>query len=410
MRMIFHLLPFLSIVTALSSSSPGTLPPTFPSAKVIHHEDTWLGGEEARIPKSAARQETIELSLRSSEQSEFRTVLSISSRQWSDWMDKLEPATEGTLPPPPYSVMELSVSNPSGTPEIYRWAGSERIVSLGASKSSIGYQVPKAMANQITSLVSTLKQAHYGKAVEWPEASRLMPKGSVLTITDLETGLSFRGQRRAGSSHADVQPLTKEDTAIMKHIYGGKWSWNRKAVLVRSPAGLIAGSMHGMPHGGDGIADNDFNGHFCIHYKGSVTHGSGHSDPAHQAMIHKASGELEAYHRSLSPLEVIDLFLIASNQKDAHLIGLLTDPASSEAPKLLEEWLHPGLQASRRLGGDDKAPELPPSELRFVARTRISLWRTGARPQAIGLEWTLCRTSTDSPWIIEAIRPEAVIR
>ncbi|MCC3377949.1 hypothetical protein LKX83_33445, partial [Cohnella sp. REN36] len=70
----------------------------------------------------------------------------------------------------------------------------------------------------------------------------------------------------AGKYHADVQPLTKADTKIMKQIYNGKWSWKRKAIVVKKDHHYYAASMQGMPHGGDGIPDNSFSGHFCIHF------------------------------------------------------------------------------------------------------------------------------------------------
>lgn len=85
---------------------------------------------------------------------------------------------------------------------------------------------------------------------QWEEVNGILPRYSKFTVVDLETGLKFRVQRRAGSNHADVQPLTPKDTEIMKKIYNGKWSWKRRAIIVISEDGKIAASMHGMPHGG----------------------------------------------------------------------------------------------------------------------------------------------------------------
>ncbi|RIE05456.1 hypothetical protein [Cohnella faecalis] len=66
-----------------------------------------------------------------------------------------------------------------------------------------------------------------------------MPRKSVFKVMDMKTGLSS-GSRRAGSDHA-VQPISREDTKIMNEIYGGQWSWNRKAVVVLAAVG-------GSPH------------------------------------------------------------------------------------------------------------------------------------------------------------------
>ena len=131
-----------------------------------------------------------------------------------------------------------------------------------------------------------------GELVDWSEAKKIFALYAKATITDLETGLSFKVQRRGGSSHADVQPLTKADTATMKKIYGGEWSWNRRAIIVNVAGRRLAASMNGMPHGDGAIKDNDFPGHFCIHFQNSKTHGSKKVDPAHQEAVKRAAGLL----------------------------------------------------------------------------------------------------------------------
>lgn len=129
-----------------------------------------------------------------------------------------------------------------------------------------------------------------GELVDWSKANKIFALYSKATITDVDTGLSFKVQRRGGSSHADVQPLTKTDTATMKKIYGGSWSWNRKAIIVNVGGRRLAASMNGMPHGEGAIKDNNFPGHFCIHFQNSKTHGTKRVDPAHQAAVKKAAG------------------------------------------------------------------------------------------------------------------------
>jgi hypothetical protein len=98
-------------------------------------------------------------------------------------------------------------------------------------------------------------------------------------------------QRRGGSKHADCQPLTAEDTAVMRKIYGGQWSWARRAIVVSLDGKHMAASMNGMPHGAGAIKNNDFDGHFCIHFLNSRTHESNKLDSAHQAMVKKAAGK-----------------------------------------------------------------------------------------------------------------------
>ena len=114
---------------------------------------------------------------------------------------------------------------------------------------------------------------------------------STATVVDVRTGLSFRVRRRGGYNHADSEPLTREDTTIMKRIYGGRWSWERRPIILEVRGRRLAASMNGMPHGGDVIRGNDFDGHFCIHFLGSRTHGSDRVDPQHQAAIRFAAGQ-----------------------------------------------------------------------------------------------------------------------
>lgn len=54
----------------------------------------------------------------------------------------------------------------------------------------------------------------------WEKVNGILPKYSKFTVMDVETGKKFKVQRRAGSHHADVQPLNAEETKIMKSIYG----------------------------------------------------------------------------------------------------------------------------------------------------------------------------------------------
>lgn len=129
-----------------------------------------------------------------------------------------------------------------------------------------------------------------GEYLDWfDKVDQIFEKGDVATVTDIATGNSFKVRRLYGRNHADSEPLTKEDTAIMKSIYGS-WSWNRRAIIVTIKGRNIAASMNGMPHGGEAIKNNGFKGHFCIHFKGSRTHAGNRSDKSHQAAVKKAAG------------------------------------------------------------------------------------------------------------------------
>ncbi len=159
--------------------------------------------------------------------------------------------------------------------------------------------------------------------LHWEEVDKILPKYSKFTIMDMETGKMFQVQRRAGNRHADVQPLTSKDTKIMKEIYGDKWSWKRRAIFVMHHNQWIAASMHGMPHGA-GALDNDFPGHFCIHFYGSMTHRTNSMDLSHNLMIFKAAGKLEEYVTSADPFELINAYVTGIKQQDPRIISTMT--------------------------------------------------------------------------------------
>ncbi|RSD26244.1 hypothetical protein [Mesobacillus subterraneus] len=161
------------------------------------------------------------------------------------------------------------------------------------------------------------------KMTQWEKVNEILPRYSKFTVVDLETGLRFRVQRRAGSNHADVQPITSRDTAIMKRIYDGKWSWKRRAIIVLSEDRKIAASMHGMPHGG-GALKNNFPGHFCIHFYGSTTHRTNFMDLSHKLMILKSAGKLEKYIEQTDPYDLVNAYIAGIKQQDPKIVSLIS--------------------------------------------------------------------------------------
>lgn len=116
----------------------------------------------------------------------------------------------------------------------------------------------------------------------------IFAKGTIATITDVDTGISWQEKRMGGTNHADCQPVTAADTAAMKKACGS-WSWDRRAIFVTIDGVNYAASMNCQPHGSDSVAGNDFNGHHCIHFTNSRTHGTNKVCPLHQKAIKKAS-------------------------------------------------------------------------------------------------------------------------
>ena len=116
----------------------------------------------------------------------------------------------------------------------------------------------------------------------------VIPNGAVFQIKDVSTGLIFSARRQSGGNHMDAEPLTAEDTAILKKINGGTFSWRRRAVLVKYNGHVYAASIYSEPHGTNTILDNNFDGQFCLHFYGSKTHGTDRVDADHQKCVEQA--------------------------------------------------------------------------------------------------------------------------
>ncbi|WP_377889502.1 hypothetical protein [Alkalihalobacillus sp. R86527] len=179
---------------------------------------------------------------------------------------------------------------------------------------------------------------HKVQLISWKEVEKIIPRDAIFSIRDVETSKSFNVQRRAGSDHADVQPLTNKDTKIMKSIYR-KWSWKRRAVIVSIDGQFIAASMNGMPHGA-GALQNGFNGHFCLHFLNSSTHRSSEPDPAHHLMVLKAAGKIDDYLGKKTPEEIVDVVMIAINNTDQTMLEkVVTNDSQKSMNKLSKMYV-----------------------------------------------------------------------
>ena len=140
---------------------------------------------------------------------------------------------------------------------------------------------------------SAVASANSGKItterLDWFNGGKnVIPNGAVFQIKDVSTGLIFSARRQSGGSHMDAEPLTAEDTAILKKINGGTFSWRRRAVLVKYNGHVYAASIYSEPHGANTILDNNFDGQFCLHFYGSKTHGTNRVDADHQKCVEQA--------------------------------------------------------------------------------------------------------------------------
>lgn len=152
----------------------------------------------------------------------------------------------------------------------------------------------------------------YNGALDWfKEVQNIFYRGCDAIVTDVATGKSFNVKRTFGTNHADIEPLTIQDSETIKSIWGG-WSWERRAVTVKVGDYYLAGSMTAFPHAGldskpavkvvsgrsggygtgqnlDAVKGNGIDGHMDIHFLNSRTHGTNVVQKVHQDMVKKSS-------------------------------------------------------------------------------------------------------------------------
>lgn len=183
---------------------------------------------------------------------------------------------------------------------------------IGKKTMALLLPAPSKISPAVIKLAYAALTPQYSGDLDWfTQVRDLWKRGVDATITDVDTGKTFQVKRTYGTNHADVETLTKEDTAIMKEIWGG-FSWERRAVIVHVAGYTLAGSMTAMPHAGlenkregawvfgrsagfgygynyDAIKGNGISGHMDIHFKNSRTHGTGVVQKIHQDMVRKAA-------------------------------------------------------------------------------------------------------------------------
>ena len=105
-------------------------------------------------------------------------------------------------------------------------------------------------------------------------------------VIDIRSGLTYYVYRNGGHFHADVEPIDRENTNIFYKIYNNNWSWARRPVWVEiQPDFWVAASINGYPHGNAYIKNTGMDGHTCIHFLKSKTHGTKRVDEAHQECV-----------------------------------------------------------------------------------------------------------------------------
>ena len=125
--------------------------------------------------------------------------------------------------------------------------------------------------------------------LHWNDARQVVTTGTTLTVIDVRTGITWQMASFSNGNHADVEPLTAADTAAMLQAWGGRWCWTPRPIHVIVGDRILAASLNGMPHAGSTRANNNMNGHVCMHFYGARTHnGNRRHENDHQNAVNEA--------------------------------------------------------------------------------------------------------------------------
>ena len=122
-------------------------------------------------------------------------------------------------------------------------------------------------------------------SLDWNTVSPLLEIGKEYHLIDLKTGINLIFKRLGGINHADIEPIDNENTQLLQEMSNENASWERIPCYVEINDNLfISASLVNFPHG-DSKLDNNMEGHLCLHFKNSKTHGTNIVDKQHQKAI-----------------------------------------------------------------------------------------------------------------------------
>jgi hypothetical protein len=166
--------------------------------------------------------------------------------------------------------------------------------------------------------------------------------------------------------------------------------------------------MNGMPHGGDGIPNNDFSGHFCVHFFRSTTHRSTDPDLAHQLMVHKAAGNLRSFFDSASPLIIAESFIVAMNQQDSEMLRQVSEGIEKEKLESFMQEMESLMSIqTEKQRGTGKTNNLNDSSwdesLSAEVKLQIVMHKKGDSKRKIAYVFIFKRASKHLPWRLENV-------
>ena len=191
------------------------------------------------------------------------------------------------------------VTYTSTDPSVAKVSQSGKITALATGETTIVATTYNGLEASTTVLVGgscetggdKLMQAVRGQVerLEWFDAGdKAWKRNQYGYLYDIKTGIMLRVKRMGGYYHADVEPVTKKDTKLLRKIAGGSFGWESHACILIANGRYMVCAINTKPHGRQTISTNGYNGQFCLHMVGSITHGSGKVNQVHQANIERA--------------------------------------------------------------------------------------------------------------------------
>ncbi len=159
------------------------------------------------------------------------------------------------------------------------------------SKGRTGYILASCLSGSKVKTHRKRSTAWKSKVVmlKWfGSGQNVLRRGGYGYLYDIKTGISLKIKRMGGTNHADVEPVTRTDTAKLLKIAGGTFSWDTHACILYANGKYVACAINTKPHGDQTITTNGYHGQFCLHMLGSLTHGTQKTNSEHQAAIEKA--------------------------------------------------------------------------------------------------------------------------
>ncbi|MDL2235825.1 peptidoglycan-binding protein [Christensenellaceae bacterium OttesenSCG-928-L17] len=134
-------------------------------------------------------------------------------------------------------------------------------------------------------------QTEVGEPTSWETVKEKLEAGTTYTLTDFNTGVTFDMVYIGGENHAEMECASANDTAVYKQTFGDAFNYSKRPMLVQLGSDLVACSLQGAPHGEDGVARNEMDGHACLFFQDSKSHVGQLADREHNNNVRTASGK-----------------------------------------------------------------------------------------------------------------------